>query len=162
MPRVFIGLAAGLMIVLVGAAGLGLAGDRSAPDRHILMAVFALLLSCLVQVIVFTYLTVTGKMVAQALHLSHADLEPLETVKRIKRSATRLVGLIVLLAVPSVATGASLWRTDGEGHWHYWTAYILVAGHLFAFYRQYALIVENARLLDSVLSQYRRIRANGS
>jgi len=50
-----------------------LSSAASARDRHILLAVFSLLLSCFIQVLVFTYLTITGKVIAQAVHLARLD-----------------------------------------------------------------------------------------
>ncbi|MCZ6709226.1 MAG: hypothetical protein O7B25_02565 [Gammaproteobacteria bacterium] len=155
MPRIFLGLACGLLLVLLAAAGVGLWSPGKRPDPHIILAVFALLLACLIQVIVFTYLTVTGKMVTQVLHLAHADLSPMKTVKSIKREATYLVGLMILGTVPVVATGALTWRTHDGQELHLMLAFVSLACHGFVLFREFDLVTRNSRLVDGVLKQHR-------
>ncbi len=155
MPRIFLGLACGLLLVLMGAAGVGLTVSAERPDLHIILAVFALLLACLIQVIVFTYLTVTGKMVTQVLHLAHADLSPMKTVKNIKREATFLVGLMILSTVPVVAAGAHTWRTHESQELHLMLAFVSLACHGFVLFREFGLVTRNSRLVDSVIKQHR-------
>ena len=156
MPRIFLGLSGGLVLVLFGAAGLGMAGAAVGPERHILLAVFALLLGCLVQVVVLTYLNVTGKLIAQALHAAHKSLDPLMRMRKLKRRATHLIGLALLSALPVIATGAQSWRTADGSNLHLLTASLGVAIHLFVLYQQYGLIVENASIVASVLAKHSR------
>jgi hypothetical protein len=154
MPRIFLGLACGLLLVLLGAAGVGLMASAEHPDLHIILAVFALLLACLIQVIVFTYLTVTGKVVTQVLHLAHADLTPMKTVKSIKREATHLVGLMILGTVPVVAAGAHTWRTHESQDLHLMLALVSLACHGFVLFREFSLVTRNTRLVNSVIQQH--------
>lgn len=156
MPRIFLGLSGGMVFVLFGAAGLGLAGGGMGAERHILLAVFALLLGCLVQVVVLTYLNVTGKLIAQALHASHNPLDPLARMRRLKRRATHLIGLAVVTALPVIATGAQVWRTGAGKNLHLLMACLGLAAHLFVLVQQYRLIAENAEIVTAVLSRHKR------
>lgn len=152
MPRIFASLAFGNFVILVLAAGFGFA---RLPDRHIPLAVFALLVSCLVQVAVVIYLSVTTRMVSQALHLGGFDLSPLARIRRYKRDAMRFVALIMVGIVAVTATGAARWRGGGSiGEWHLFAVGLSLALHLVAFYRQYTLIVANTEVVDGVLKAY--------
>jgi len=73
MPHVFASLAVANLALFALSAAFALSSAASARDRHILLAVFSLLLSCFIQVLVFTYLTITGKVIAQAVHLARLD-----------------------------------------------------------------------------------------
>lgn len=153
MPRIFASLAFANFVILVLAAAFGLA---RLPDRHIPLAVFALLISCFVQVAVVIYLSVTTRMVSQALHLGGFDLSPLARIRRYKRDAMRFVALIMVGIVAVTATGAARWRGGGGsmGEWHLFAVMLSLALHLVAFYRQYTLIVANTEVVDSVLRAY--------
>lgn len=154
MPRVFACLAVSELFVLLGVAVLGLMGEPRHTDRHIVLAVFALLLSCLIQVIVFTYLTVTGKMMAQAVHLAHFSLEPLSEAKRYKRAATWSMAALLATIVAVTITGAQAWRIGKSGFWHLGAAIATIVAHALVYYRQHALVRHNAELLDRLLQRY--------
>lgn len=162
MPRIFAGLAVSQLLVTLGAAGLGLAHFDAEPDRHILLAVFAIVLSCFIQVVTFTYLTVTGKMIVQAVHLGGMALDPVREVKRLKRSLTHTLGLLLAAWVLSAATGGHLWRVEGTTIYHMGAAGVIVAAHLLVYYRQFKLILQNAALVDRTLAAYRRRDPAGS
>ncbi len=168
MLRTFACLAIGQVIVLLGAAAVGLVWPGDMANRHILLAVFALLLSCLIQVVVFTYLTVTGKVIIQAVHLGSLSAEPIEEARRLKRSVTRLIGLIVSAIVWVTGTGAQFWRTGNsagflDGGLHALAAALAVAVHLYVFYRDFTLIAENVAVLECTLGAYsRRRKVKGS
>jgi len=154
MPRIVVCLAIAELILLVLTAALGVGASTLSTDRHILMALFALVLSCGIQVVIFTYFTITGKMIAQALHLGELELSPLASVKSFKKSITRLLGLVVLGNIVATATGAAQWTAGGRTTWHFAAACGLVLIHGYTFYREVALVSENARLMDGVMSDY--------
>jgi hypothetical protein len=154
MPRIVVCQAIAELILLVLTAALGMGASTLSTDRHILMAVFALVLSCGIQVVIFTYFTITGKMIAQALHLGGLELAPLALVKSFKKSTARLLGLVVLGNVLATATGATQWTVGERTPWHFVAACGLVLIHGFTFYREVALVSENARLMDGVMSDY--------
>lgn len=157
MPYIFLSLACGQLIVLLATGALGMVAAETAADRHVLLAVFALLLSCLIQVIVLTYLTVTGKMIAQAVHLAKLDLHPIRTSRHLKRSTTRLLGCVIATVVLVTATGAYHLRTGSDGTVHFAVAGVLLLVHVFALYKEYGLILENRALVERTLELYQSV-----
>ena len=156
MPRIFASLAISQVLVLFGTAAVGLV--TLGPDRHIVLAVFAIILSCLIQVITFTYLTVTGKMLVQAVNLAGLSPGPIQEAKRLKRTLIQYLALLVVTMVVVTATGASLWRAGAGSLWHWGAALAVIGVHVFVLYREYAVIVANSSLLARTLSAYARHR----
>jgi len=159
MPRIFACLAIGQGIVLIGTGIVGFLSLDVRADRHILLAVFSLLLSCLIQVVGFTYLTVTGKTMVQAVHFGGLDAAPLLEAKRLKRSFTRLLALLIGSIVVVTASGANLWRVGGGRGVHWVAALVVVSIHAFVLTRQYRLLVRNAGVVNRTLDEYSRRRA---
>jgi len=162
MPRIFVCSAIGELIVLIGAGVLAFLRLDPHADRHILLAVFSLILTCLIQVMAFTYLTVTGKTIAQAVHLAALDTGALKDAKRIKQSLARHLALLILAVVFVTASGANVWRVGGGRTMHLAAAFAVLLAHVFVLSRQYALIVANADLLNRTLAEYARRRAERS
>jgi hypothetical protein len=160
MPRIFACLAIGQVFVLAGTFVLGTVspGFAGLRDRHIVLAVFTLLLTCLVQVIGFTYLTVTGKMMAQAVHLARLPVEFIRLVRGIKKRFTRLVAVTVLTCVLAAATGGNRWRAGPDGWVHGSAAVLQVVALGAVLLREYGLIVENAALVRQLLTAYNDYR----
>ena len=158
MPRIFASLAISELLLLTASAWLGVAGTAPRPDRHILLAVLSLLLSCLIQVVALTYLSVTGKMIAQAVHLGKLGLEPLEEARRLKRSLTHALAWVGASIALVSASGGHHWRLADAPLIHFAAAGLLVTVHLCAYYREYDIIVRNSRLLDGVLRRYNERR----
>ncbi len=158
MPRIFASLAIGQVLVLFGTAAVGLMALGRGPDRHIVLAVFAIILSCLIQVIAFTYLTVTGKMLVQAVHLAGFSPGPIQEAKRLKRALIHYLALLVIAVVVVTATGANSWRVGAGSVWHWSAALAVIGVHAFVLHREYAVIVANSSLLARTLSAYGRHR----
>lgn len=158
MPRIFASLAVADLILLLGSAGLGFFDTVPSRDRHVLLAVLALLLGCLVQVLSFTYLAVSGKVLAQATHLAKLSLEAVVRGKEIKKRFARCVGAIMLLMVLTVATGAAAWREAAPPPYHLPAVMLFVCGWLWVHVREYGLITKNARLLEKILAEYGEVR----
>jgi len=156
MPRIFAGLAVGQTIVLIaaGVAGFLNTGDPDTP-HHVILGLFAVLLGCFVQAVVFTYFTITGKLAAQAVHLAHGDVTLLYGIKNLKRSATFLLAAVFVTLLAATITGAIQWRGDGRPGVHFLTAALAVVVHFYASLRQFRLIVQNGRALDASLRRYR-------
>lgn len=154
MPRIIVCMAFAVLLVLFGTAALGFWAAPATVDRHVVLAVFCLVVSSLSQVAVFTYFTITGKLIAQALHLGGLDMEPLKDVRSTKRSATRMLALIVATVVFTTASGASRWRVQQSSGVHALAALLLILMHAIVYYREYDLVRRNARLVDRVLKQY--------
>ena len=158
MPRVFLSLVGGHMVVLIGVAVLGWLDPSPEPARHIALAVFVLLLSAFVQVLTFTYFTVTGKVIAQAVHLARLDSAILVETARIKKSMTRSLAGVVLTLVIVVATGARHWSLDQSSAWHVAAAAMTLLVHMAAYLHEYSLVVRNAELLSRTMTDYRTAR----
>lgn len=161
MPRLFSCLVIGHLIVLVGVLALGLYAAEVTAARHVALAVFSLLLSCFIQVLTFTYLTVTGKMIAQAVHLGRLGPEPIDEVKRLKRSMARQLALLFATIVVVTATGANLWRGEGGSLWHLAAAAVVFTAHAIAYYREFSLVCANTRLVERTLAAYDARRVDG-
>ena len=154
MPRIFAAFVTGHLLVLVAVAGLGLLDPAPDPTRHIALAVFVLLLSCLLQVAVFMYLTVTGKIIVQAVHLGGLDLAPVYEAKRLKQRFTRILAAVVASIVLVTATGAYQWREGVSSYVHFPAASVFLLVHFVAAYLEFVLICINKALVSRVLSTY--------
>ena len=154
MPRVFICLVIGNLIVLVAAAVLGIAQERVQADVHVTLAVFSLLVSCFVQVAAFMYVNVTARAMTQAIHLGKLDTAPLPGLRRTKRSMVHALAMVVLGVVAVTATGAVHWQSGDRLVWHWAAAGVLFLLHLAAFFREYSLIVEHGAQMSQVMSAY--------
>lgn len=154
MARIFAGLAIGNYLVLLLTAGFGLFNPDPTPDRHILLAVFVLLLTALIQVVTFTYLTVTGKIIGQTVHLGGYDASALTVVKQLKKSFTHALGAMIAGMLAMAISGAMHWRTGQYGVWHLTMAgaFLVVAGMVLV--REYALIVENTVTMEPAIAAY--------
>lgn len=156
MTRVFTGLALGNLLVLLATGAWGMLNPDPTPDRHVLLAVFSLLLTAFVQVLTFTYFTVTGKVVAQAVHLAGHDRAALAGVKRLKRSVSHYLAVMLLAVVVVTVSGAAHWRTNELS-----TLHLLCGGGFLpiacaVLVREYALVVANARLMTAAMETYER------
>lgn len=154
MPRLFASLAVATLILLVLAAGIAVFDKRAAPDRHVLIAVGALLLGCFTQVAGFTYLTVTGKVVAQAIHLSALDGACLARIKRYKRSFARYLAVAILTLCLVSATGGAAWRSPESVSVHILATILVAVVHAWVFRRQNEIIRSNAALVETTLKDY--------
>lgn len=154
MPRIFAAFVTGHLLVLMGVAGLGLLDPSPDPTRHIALALFALLLSCLLQVTVFMYLAVTGKIIVQAVHLGDGNLEPVYEAKRLKARFMRMLAAVVGAILFITATGAYQWREGVSSYVHLVAASVFLLVHFVTAYLEFALIGRNAALMNRVLGSY--------
>lgn len=154
MPRVFIGLVSGHVIVLMGALALGLLAPRVGQDVHIVLGVFGLLLTALIQAVVLTYFVVSGKMMRQAVSLGSLDDQPLRRHARDKRIITRWVALAIMIVIVTTATGASRWRTGSDSYWHLACAFLAVIVHVIVYWQQFTLVHANAHRFDRIMEEY--------
>lgn len=155
---IFIGFAIGNLILLVAVATLGLIKPSAGVHYHVLLAVFSLLLSCLIHVGLFTYLSVTGKVVAHALHFGGLELGPLDSIRENKRVMARLVLFVVLSAVFAIATGAAHHRGDGVSVLHLAAVSLVLITHGAVFFREYAVVLEVSALMDRTLEAYTELK----
>lgn len=160
MPKIFACLAVANTLLLIASGTVALFAAKFGTDRHVLLSVLALLFSCFVQIVAFTYLTVTGKMIGQAVHLAGLDAAILRTVKSHKRTVTRSLAVVFLAVVFVTATGATGWRLGSATLWHQIGAMVVLAAHGWAFLREYEVVCANAGLVDRVLKEYELVRKN--
>lgn len=154
MPRVFASLAVATLTLFALTAAIALIDTGSTPDRHVLLGIGTLLLGCFIQVVGFTYLTVTGKVIAQTAHLASLDPGCLAGVKQYKRSFTRHLALAIISIVVASATGGAAWRSHEALTFHFPAAMIAAIIHVWVYRRQHYLIRRNANLVESTLTAY--------
>lgn len=159
MPRLFASLAIATVSLFILTAALALTDDGSAPDRHVLLAVGTLLMSCFIQVLGFTYLTVTGKVIAQAAHLAGLDPACLKESRQYKRTFTNLLAIVVFSTVLVSATGGAVWRSPDALILHVPTAMLLLILHVWVYWREHHLLSRNAELMGTTLKTYSTWRA---
>ncbi len=162
MPRIFASLALAQLLLTAMAGGLGLAHLDPEADRHTLLAVLALLLGCLIQVVAVTYLSVSGKMLAQASHFGGLGLDAVHRFASLKRRLMRWLAVATVLLVVLAATGGYHWRTRAIATGHLLIACAALAGHLLAYAKQYVVLKEASSTLEGVLDAYRRARGIGA
>ena len=159
MSRVFLSVAVSEALLLISTAVLGLLHDHETMRRsHVALAVFSILLACLINVGSFTYLIVVSKLIHQAVALGRLDLAPFEESRNAKRRMARLLGVATLTLVPAIATGA--WRLGGpeDSNWHMIAGFAALLVQLSVFHLQYGLIVESQARLADVMELYRAAR----
>lgn len=154
MARTFIYLAIGNFLVLIATGATGLLHEVVGTQRHVVLAVFTLLVSCLVQVLVMTYFSVTGRVVSQAIHLANLDPAPLKTIARCKRTVTHRIFLLLGAVVFVTAAGAARWRSGAPSQLHLLSAGAVLLVHWIVLSRQYRAIVTTQGVSEIVLSAY--------
>ncbi len=154
MPRIFASLAIAILTLFALTAAVALIDSGSAPDRHVLLAVASLLLSCFIQALGFTYLTVTGKVIAQAVHFASLDPACLASVKQYKRTFARQLALVAIGTILASATGGAALRSPDELAVHVPAAIIAAIIHVWVYGRQFHILRRNAHLVESTLEAY--------
>ncbi len=156
MVRVFAGLASGLLLTLCGAAVLGfmVVGDRLFV-QHFALGLFAALLTALVHVVTFTYFTVTGKAIHQAVALARLEEAAMEETQRIKRGATGCIVIAFLPLVATVALGAHTWGQREHSTYHLIAALTCIIANALALMYEFRLIRQNDAIMQVIMSEYR-------
>lgn len=154
MPRVFACLVISDTILFGGAGILGLLADPETADRHVILAVLALLLSALIQVLSFMYLAVGGRVARQAAHQAHLGGDMVSRTNAKKRRMTPLIALVIVSLVGVVATGATSWR-GASSSWYHMTAVAgLILLHAWVWFREYDLIRQFSLDLELILREH--------
>lgn len=166
MLKAFLGLALANVLLLLATAALGLAAESLGVTRHVALAIFTLLLSVLVQVLTFTYFTVTGKMIGQAVHIGGLSSQYLQTVKKLKKRVTRCLGVSVVSLILVTGSGADLWSggdaASGVLGPHVLWGFAATAVLVLALFFEFGLIAENSGFFDGVMREYANIKAERS
>lgn len=154
MPRVYAALATANILLVAATTMLGLVSPAIANSYHVALAVFTLILTCLVQVLGFTYLTVTLKLMGQAVHLGKLPLDHLLAAKALKRRMTHCLAAAIATVLISTATGADSWRAGAGGWLHLALGLIFPLWLPYLLYVEFTLIARNAALVAAVMRQY--------
>lgn len=154
MPRIFVAFVTGHLFVVLAVAALGLVDRAAGSTRHVALALFALLLSGLLQTVVFIYLAVTGKIIVQAVHLARFDLTPIYEAKRIKARFMGIMAVVIAVILIITATGAYQWREGVSSYYHLPAASLFLVVHLASAYLEFGVIRKNEALLARVLDEY--------
>ncbi len=162
MTRTFTYLAIGNFLVLLATGATGLLHEVVSAQRHIVLAVFTLLVSCLVQVLVMTYFSVTGRVVSQAVHLASLDPAPLKTIARCKRTVTHRIFLLLGAVVLVTAAGAARWRSGEPSVLHLVSAGAVLLVHWIVLSGQYGAIVIAQEVSERTLAAYGAWRSRAS
>jgi len=157
MDRAFLGLAFGTLLVLLGAVLVGLkVVDQRWLGPHLGLALFGSVLTALVHVVTFTYFTVTGKAVRQAVALAHLDDGLLREVQRFKKGVTRCLAGGMLPLIATIALGADVLRNPAHHDYHLVAALVALGANIAAFAAEFQLIRQNQSLVERVMSEYRQ------
>ncbi len=163
MRQVFIGLGASNILLLMGTAMLGLLPERfGGAEPHVILAVLTCMLTCLVQVVVFTFLSVNGRLISQAVHLGALAPTPINTIRQLKRRTGRCLAVMALLLVLAVATGAVHWRSGAYTWPHFLLVCLFLTAHFPVLLLEWQVICRTRRLVDETMGAYRLARANQS
>jgi hypothetical protein len=146
-------VADGLLFLATAAFGFLVAG-AARYAQHFVLALMTLVVTVLIHVVVFTYLTATFKMMSQAVHLGRLDDAALARAKVFKRRVARWVGLSFVTLLPVIAFGALSDRDASWGVWHFASACLTVVVHVAAFAGEYHAASANARLMADVFDAY--------
>ncbi len=154
MPRIFACLVIADAILFGGVVLLGLFANPDSADRHIILAVLALLLSALIQVLSFMYLAVGGRVARQAAHQAGLSTDVVTRTNAKKRRMTPLLGLTIVSLIGVVATGASSWRGTTSSWYHPIAVGILIFLHAWVWFREFNLIAHFSLDLESTLDDH--------
>jgi len=154
MPRVFAPLATANILLVAANTLLGLSAPAIPNSYHVALAIFTLILTCLIQVLWFTYLTITFKLMGQAVHIGKLPLEHLLAAKEIKRRMTHCLAVAVGTVLLTTATGADSWRAGVGGCVHLLLGLIFLLLLPYLLFTEFTLIARNAALVAAVMGQY--------
>jgi hypothetical protein len=166
MTRIFLILAGIDTVALAASAGVGAAskfGDHALFLDHFILGLFTAILTLLVHCLIFIYFLGTGRWVKEvglAYALPDAGLPRL--TRDLKRTTFPPALGSMLLVIATVAAGAGADPDVGAGWpWpiHFTLALVTQAVNLWAFWIEYRNVRANGRILDEVMREVDRIRA---
>jgi len=168
MTRIFTTLASIVTLSLLATMGFGfwsMALDKDAFYKdiylvHFCLGLFTSIAILLVHSIIFTYFLGTGRWVKEVGIAYRLPDEPLPKLTReLKRRAFPPALFSMLIGIATAAAGAG--RQLEEWHWtiHMTLAFVTLAVNLWAFRIEYRCVSTNAAVIDAVLAEVDRIRA---
>jgi hypothetical protein len=163
MARIFVILAGIDSLALAASFGVGTASrfaDHSLFMAHFTLGLFTALLTLLVHCLIFTYFLGTGRWVKEvglAYDLPDAGLPRLTRELKRWTFPPALFGMLITIA--TVAAGAGADRDGWPWQIHFTLALATLAINAWAFGVEYRNVRANARVLDEVMREVDRIRA---
>jgi len=144
-----------LLMAATGTVGFWVEQPRHTFFRlHFAMGLVTVLLTCLTQVITFTYFVVSGKLIMRAAVAHSVDAGVVPEAQRLKARtlhvAAPAIGAVILLA----ALGGYADGDPSAATLHLAAFLLAVPVNGVAFAVQYVLIGRNGRLLQAALDQY--------
>lgn len=169
MTRTFLTLCLTLGLALAVSYGLGVASKlRGAVHDpadatflyHFVFGLFTAVLALLVHCLIFTYFLGTGRWVKEvglAYNLPDADLP--KTTRELKRATfpPALIAMLVTIDTAAAGAGAQLQEWPWTVHFSLATATLFI--NVWAFRVEYRNVRANAVVLDQVMAEVDRIRA---
>ncbi|RMG41314.1 MAG: hypothetical protein D6725_01595 [Planctomycetota bacterium] len=176
MSRIILSLAIVSTVLLTSAYVLGWNVEPAAArtgeslfDLHFAVALGAMLFATLVHGITLTYFMGTGRWLEETLS---AYSLPMERFERSRRLKYRVIGWMTLAflsllftgacgaaAHVSTAIGPRFWWGIPVATWHFAAASVALTLNTYVHAREYEAVLENNRLIRSVVDDVRRIRA---
>lgn len=154
---VFVGFAAGILLVQSAALATGpFVQGASGYMTHFALGLFGTMLAAAVHCAVFTYFTVIGKSIRQAVALAKLDDDPLPMFRSLKAGVTRSVVVGLLPNIAAVALGAIVSSRPQHAPWHLAGAVLAVSGNAVAFAWQWRLLAAADGLLGRTMARYRQ------
>jgi hypothetical protein len=168
MTRIFTTLASGVTLSILAAISFGFWAMALPKDAfykdiylvHFCLGLFTAIGILLVHSIIFTYFLGTGRWVKEVGIAYRLPDEPLPKLTReLKRKAFPPALYSMLIGIATAAAGAG--RQLEEWHWtiHMTLAFVTLAINLWAFRVEYYCVSTNAAVIDAVLAEVDRIRA---
>ena len=168
MTRIFVGLALLDACALIGAFGVGIlswfSGGATSGSQiyliHFVLGLTAAILTLLVHCLIFTYFLGTGRWVKEVGLAYHLSDEPLPKLTRELKRWTfppALAAMLVTIAAAAAGAGVQLREWPWYVHGSLALAVLLVNGA--AFVIEYRNVRTNGAVIDQVLAEVERIRA---
>lgn len=159
MNVIFLGLVIWNGIFLVATVATGMTGLRV---WHFGLGVFTGVLTCLTHSLVFIQLIGSGKGVKEAVESYSLEDDPqtgfVARTKDFKKRAFPWAMYMPMLIISAAWLGA--WHDTNSfaapamrplsHQWHMWVAWIAVLVNFYAFWKEYGVIAENARLIHDL------------
>ena len=163
MTRIFLILAGLDALALAASVGVGAAskfGDHALFLDHFILGLFTAILTLLVHCLIFIYFLGTGRWVKEvglAYELPDAGLPHL--TRELKRVTFPPALGSMLLMIATVAAGAGADQAGWPWPIHFALALVTLAVNFWAFRIEYRNVRANGRILDEVMREVDRIRA---
>jgi hypothetical protein len=168
MTRIFVGLAFVDALLLAGAFGVGLgswysgSADSGAVTYliHFRLGLSAAILTLLVHCLIFTYFLGTGRWIKEVGIAYHLPDEPLPKMTReLKRWTFPPALAAMLITIAASAAGAGVQLREWPWYVHGSLAFAALVANLAAFVIEYRNVRTNGMIIDKVLVEVERIRA---